>query len=286
MTIAELLRKLCCELKALAGELAQSDAELILQYSLNISRIQIYTESTREINTEELNRIESVLKRRLTSEPLQYIFGKAYFYGREFFVNRGVLIPRPDTETLIETVLNSERGNETVFFADIGTGSGILPAILTANNLQWSAVAIDISLNALRTASRNISNRVKLLCADMLSAFKLTEKFDFIVSNPPYISLSQMQTLDKSVYDYEPHGALFGGEDGLHFYRTISSKAPVYLKDGGRIYLEIGYDQGESTTQILCGDGWENITVIKDLAGRDRVVKASTPSSFQPELRN
>ena len=274
MTTAELLRKLCKELTALLGELAQSDAELILQYSLNISRVQIYTESTREINAEELSRIESVLKRRLDNEPLQYIFGKAYFYDREFFVNRNVLIPRPDTETLVEAVLSGEKNNATAFFADIGTGSGILPAILTAHNPMWSAIAVDISFNALKTASRNISNNVKLLCADMLSAFKPTEKFDFIVSNPPYISSSQMQTLDKSVYGYEPHGALFGGEDGLRFYREISSKARVYLKDGGRIYLETGYDQGESVPQILRGDGWKNIVVIKDLAGRDRVVKA------------
>jgi len=274
MIIAELLRKLNNSLTPLLGELAQSGAELIIEYSLNISRVQIYTESTKEITEEELSRIESVLKRRLDSEPLQYIFGKAYFYDREFFVNRDVLIPRPDTETLIETVLSGEKDNKTAYFVDIGTGSGIIPAILTANNPLWSAIAIDISLNALKTASRNVSNGVKLLCADMLSAFKLASQFDFIVSNPPYISSSQMKTIDKSVYDYEPHSALFGGEDGLNFYREISSKAPKYLKDGGRVYFEIGYDQGESVPKILRGGGWKNITVIKDLAGRDRVVKA------------
>ncbi|MCL2690440.1 MAG: peptide chain release factor N(5)-glutamine methyltransferase [Chitinispirillia bacterium] len=274
MTVAELLRKLSKELTPLTGELAQSDAELIIEYSLNIPRIKIYTESTRIITNDELSRIESVLKRRLESEPLQYIFGKAYFYDREFIVNRDVLIPRPDTETLIETILNDEKGKKDAFFVDIGTGSGIIPTILTANNPLWNAIAIDISIDALKTASKNVSNRVKLLCADMLGAFKSTKKFDFIVSNPPYISSSQMNTLDKSVYNYEPHSALFGGDDGLRFYREISSKSPSYIKDGGRIYLEIGYDLGESVPQILRDDGWRNIIVIKDLAGRDRVVKA------------
>jgi len=274
MIIAELLRNLQKELTPLLGELAQSDAELIIEYSLNISRIQIYTEPTREISADELCRIESVLSRRLDNEPLQYIFGKTYFYDREFIVNRDVLIPRPDTETLIETILNDEKDKKDVFFVDIGTGSGIIPAILTANNSDWRSIAIDISINALKTASSNISNNIKLLCADTLSALKPAKNLDFIVSNPPYISSSQMKTLDKSVYNYEPHGALFGGEDGLNFYREISSKASSYIKNGGRIYFEIGHDQGESVPQILRSDGWENITVIKDLSGRDRVVKA------------
>ncbi|MDR0305822.1 MAG: peptide chain release factor N(5)-glutamine methyltransferase [Chitinispirillales bacterium] len=274
MTIAELLRKLQGELSPLLGEFAQSDAELIIGYSLNISRTQIYTGCEKKITGRDLNRIESIVKRRLSGEPLQYILGSVYFYDREFFVNRDVLIPRPDTETLVETVLNAEKSSEAVF-VDIGTGSGILAAVLTANNPAWTAVAVDISFKALRVASRNIPNNVKPLCADMLSAFKQTEKFDFLVSNPPYISLSQMQTLDKSVADYEPHGALFGGEDGLGFYRTISVSAPMVLKDNGRIYLEIGYDQGESVPEILYGNGWKNISVIKDLADRDRVVKAN-----------
>ncbi|MDR2729250.1 MAG: peptide chain release factor N(5)-glutamine methyltransferase, partial [Chitinispirillales bacterium] len=181
---------------------------------------------------------------------------------------------RPDTETLIEAVLNGEKDKKTAFFADIGTGSGVLAAILTANNPEWNAAAADVSYNALKTASRNVSNRVKLICADMLSAFKPIQKFDFIVSNPPYISSAQMRTLDKSVYGYEPHGALFGGEDGLEFYREISLTAQAHLKDKGRIYLEIGYDQGDSVPRILHNDGWENITVTKDIEGRDRVVKA------------
>jgi len=273
MTIAELLRKLRKELSALLGELAQNDAELIIEYSLNISRTQIYTGSSIEISAQELSKIESVVKRRLDGEPLQYIFGSAYFYDREFFVNRDVLIPRPDTETLVETVLSAEKNNNAIF-ADIGTGSGILAAVLTSNNPAWKAVAVDVSFKALKTASRNVSGSVKLLCADMMSAFKQNRKFDFVISNPPYISSSQMQTLDKSVYSYEPRGALFGGNDGLDFYRTISTSAPLCLKKGGRIYLEIGYDQGESVPQILNDNGWKNIAVVKDLAGRNRVVKA------------
>jgi release factor glutamine methyltransferase len=227
---------------------------------------------------------------------LQYIFGKAYFYDREFFVNSDVLIPRPDTETLVETVLNNEKG-DTAYFADIGTGSGIIPAILAAHRAGWAAVAVDISYEALRTAARNVSSdpatgrssahvrtsatdrlssaptNIILICCDMLSAVKPQNQFDFIVSNPPYISSPEMKTLDESVINYEPHAALHGGEDGLDYYRMISGRAMMYLKEGGRIYLEIGHDQGESVPQIFREGGRRDIAVIKDLGGRDRVVK-------------
>jgi release factor glutamine methyltransferase len=233
----------------------------------------------------------------MRGEPLPYIFGKAYFYDREFFVDGNVLIPRPDTETLVEAVINSEK-NCPARFVDIGTGSGIIAAILTAHRPAWSAVAVDISSKALLIAKKNLPSsntaasrgqspvhaeqsqspppqkNITLVCCDMLTALKPKSQFDFIVSNPPYISSTQMKTLDNSVINYEPHAALDGGGDGLDYYRRISSCAKMYLNGGGRVYLEIGYDQGGSVPEILRDGGWSGVTVIKDLGGRDRVVTA------------
>ena len=280
MTINKLLRDIRTKLIPISDDLALADAENIIEQSLNINRTQLYTDTSIIISDDDLARINTIVERRLLGEPLPYILGKAYFYDREFFVNGDVLIPRPDTETLIETVINTEK-NATAQFIDIGTGSGILAAVLTALRPVWSAVAIDISYRAARVAAQNIhhpstNKNINLICSDMLTAIKPQKQFDFIVSNPPYISSPQMKTLDDSVAAYEPHTALHGGDDGLDYYRMISGAAKMYLKDRGRVYLEIGYDQGISVPGILVDDGWSDIVVIKDLASRDRVVTASS----------
>jgi release factor glutamine methyltransferase len=281
MTISELLIDIRNRLLKAFGDstLAETEAVLIIEQSIGITKEQLYLDSSISIDTNDIDRINTTVERRQSGEPLQYIFGKAYFYDREFFVNRDVLIPRPDTETLIDTVVNIEKKSPAMFI-DIGTGSGILAAVLTAYCPDWTAVAVDISFKALQTASRNINNRninknIYLICSDMLNAVKPEKRFDFIVSNPPYISSPQMKTLDKSVADYEPPLALHGGEDGLDYYRVISASAKMYLKDTGRIYLEIGFDQGISVPNILHGDGWKDVAVVKDLAGRDRVAVAT-----------
>jgi release factor glutamine methyltransferase len=267
--------------------LADNEAVLIIEQSLGIAKERIYLDDSISINNDDIDRINTIIGRRQSGEPLQYIFGKAYFYDREFFVNNDVLIPRPDTEILADTVINAEKKRPAAFI-DIGTGGGILAAVLTAHCSDWTAIAVDISFKALQTASRNffgddinqpinksMSNNIYLICSDMLNAIKPDKRFDFIVSNPPYISSPQMKTLDKSVINYEPSIALCGGEDGLDYYRMISARAKMYLKDNGRIYLEIGFDQGESVPDILNNDGWDDVKIIKDLAGRDRVAVAT-----------
>ncbi|MFP4164533.1 MAG: peptide chain release factor N(5)-glutamine methyltransferase [Chitinispirillaceae bacterium] len=278
MTTAELLRRIRTRLKPAFGELAEADAELILQYILNQSRTELYVSSTKEVDTKTVERIENVVERRLNQEPLQYILGKAYFYDRDFLVNPKVLIPRPDTETLIETVLSAEP-DKPCRFADIGTGSGILASVLTAQRPTWKAWGVDISFEALKTAARNCGPNVELLNADMLSAFKQKKLFDFIISNPPYISACEMTRLERSVAEHEPQLALYGGEDGLDFYRVLSVNAPKHLRKDGHLYLEIGYDQGKSVPELLYHDGWIKISVICDLARRPRVVKAQWANS-------
>jgi len=280
MTVSELLIDIRRRLSQVLDDstLADNEAVLIISQSIGITKERIYLDSSICIDTTDIDRINTIVERRQSGEPLQYIFGKAYFYDREFFVNRDVLIPRPDTETLVDTVINTEKKRPATFI-DIGTGSGILAAVLTAHCTDWTAVAVDISFKALQTASRNINghnlSNIHLICGDMLNAVKPNKRFDFIVSNPPYISSPQMKMLDKSVIDYEPSLALCGGEDGLDYYRMISTRAKMYLKDTGRIYLEIGFDQGESVPNILYNDGWTDVAVVKDLAGRDRVVVAT-----------
>ena len=276
MTVSELLIDIRRRLSQVLDDstLADNEAVLIISQSIGITKERIYFDSSICIDTNDIDRINTIVERRQSGEPLQYIFGKAYFYDREFFVNRDVLIPRPDTETLVDTVINTEKKRPAMFI-DIGTGSGILAAVLTAHCTDWTAVAVDISFKALQTASRNLNNNIYLICGDMLGAIKPDKRFDFIVSNPPYISSPQMKMLDKSVIDYEPSIALRGGEDGLDYYRMISARAKIYLKDTGRIYLEIGFDQGESVPNILYNDGWTDVAVVKDLAGRDRVAVAT-----------
>ncbi|GBU21164.1 protein-(glutamine-N5) methyltransferase [Fibrobacteres bacterium R8-0-B4] len=275
MTLSQLLIDIRNQLLQTFGDsiIADNEAVFIIEQSIGIAKEQIYLDRSICIDTNDIDRINTIVERRLCGEPLQYIFGKAYFYDREFFVNRDVLIPRPDTETLVDAVINTEK-KAPAMFIDIGTGSGILAAVLTAHCSDWTAVAVDISFKALQTASRNLNN-IYLICSDMLSAIRADKRFDFIVSNPPYISSPQMKTLDKSVINYEPSLALCGGDDGLDYYRIISARAGMYLKDTGRIYLEIGFDQGVSVPNILRNDGWNDIAVIKDLAGRDRVAAAA-----------
>ncbi|MFP4014516.1 MAG: peptide chain release factor N(5)-glutamine methyltransferase [Chitinispirillaceae bacterium] len=273
MTVAEALRSIQARLHPVLGELAGPDAELILQHILNQSRTELYVSSTKELDTETVGRIGKIVERRLNHEPLQYILERAFFFDREYLVNPRVLIPRPDTETLIEEVLSTEP-DEPRRFADIGTGSGILASVLTGQRPTWTAVGVDISPDALETAARNCGPEVKLLCADMLSAFNQEKLFDFIISNPPYISARDMARLDRSVAQYEPHLALYGGEDGLDFYRILSRTAPKHLVENGRLYLEIGYDQGESVPDLFRRDGWAGVSVQHDLAKRPRVVKA------------
>jgi len=297
MTASELLRNIRERLTPASGnpDLALIDAEDIVCQSLNITRTQLYTDTAVVVGEDNIAGINTITERHIDGEPLPYILGKTYFYDREFFVDGNVLIPRPDTETIVETIINTEK-NHSAKFIDIGTGSGIIAAVLTAHRPGWVAVGIDISYKALLVARMNASSptvedgrgqpsarnsssnkNISLICCDMLTAVKPQKQFDFIVSNPPYISSPQMKTLDPSVIRYEPHTALHGGEDGLDYYRVISGTAGMYLKDGGRVYLEAGYDQGGSVPEILRDGGWRDIAVIKDLGGRDRVVTAVSP---------
>ena len=209
---------------------------------------------------------------------MQHITGKAYFYGHEFKVNGNVLVPRPDTEILVEEVLKILTGNERVL--DMCTGSGcILIACDLGEDKKYhfkEGVGSDISEKALEIARENAvslgAENLEFVSGDLFENVKGT--FDIIVSNPPYIARGDIMELEPEVRDFDPLNALDGGEDGLVFYRRIAEAAPDYLKKDGTILFEIGYNQAKEVEEILREQGFSDINIIKDYGGNDRVVKA------------
>ena len=271
MTLTKTLRDIQKKLTLVSGEFALPEAERILTFLLNCSRSELYLPQQKKLPDETVKKIQKIINRRVTDEPLAYILGCAYFYNKEFIVTPDVLIPRPDTEILVEEVLKNEKDGKCRFL-DMGTGSGCIAAVLTGHNPAWKAAAADISFAALKIAKKNCPYNVSLLCCDRLSGIKA--RFDFIVSNPPYIKSSSLPELDESVRDFEPRSALDGGPDGLDFYRYLADTAKPLLKDRGRIYCEIGYDQGKDVPKIFEEKGWKDISITKDFGNRPRVLQA------------
>ncbi|MFP5436430.1 MAG: peptide chain release factor N(5)-glutamine methyltransferase [Bacteroidia bacterium] len=227
----------------------------------------------------ELGQWQDVLQQLEQFRPIQYIFGKAYFYGLEFSVNENTLIPRPETEELVEWIIheNNKRGSFNIL--DIGTGSGCIPISLSANLPQADVSAIDISVAALAVAKENavVNNvSVNFIHTDILNANTLPEQYDVIVSNPPYVRNLEKVEIQPNVLDYEPHLALFVDDaDPLVFYRKIAQLAKVYLKPGGRLYYEINQYLGPETVALLEQTGFVNVALRKDFMGNDRMIACS-----------
>ena len=261
-------------------------AELLLAHVLNCPRIKLYTDYERPLSDKQLSDYRQLVQRAAEDEPIAYLTGKAHFFNLEFAVTRDVLIPRPDTETLVENVLQQARhepGLESPRVLDLCTGSGCI-ACAIAGHLKGSTVAAtEISPAAVEIAKQNVqrlglSERVTLLQGDLfepLANLLDPRPFDMIVSNPPYIPSNQIAQLDRSVKEYEPIGALDGGLDGLSFHRRILTEAPPRLRQGGRIYLEIAFDQGEAAMALAAQHPeFEEPRLLKDFGGRDRVLTA------------
>ena len=225
-----------------------------------------------QFSTEETSKIMAAVEKRLKHIPLGYIFGKSYFYGREFKVNENVLIPRQDTEILIEKICNDIKSRQdTVSVLDIGTGSGAI-AVTIQKETNAKVFAVDVSKKALEIAKDNakqLEANVEFIQSDLFE--HVNGKFDFIVSNPPYIETCVIETLDDEVKLNEPILALDGGEDGLDFYRKIVHEAPNYLNKGGKLYFEIGYNQADALIDLM-KEKFKDILVYKDYGNNDRVV--------------
>lgn len=219
------------------------------------------------------------IQARAARVPLQYLTGKQDFMGLTFHVDERVLIPRQDTETLVELVLK-ENTDKKARILDLCTGSGCIAVSLAVLGGYRKVDAVDISKDALAAAEENgtrLGGKVRFLKSDLFSALDPEKKYDVITSNPPYIPTEVLNGLEPEVKDYEPRMALDGSEDGLAFYRRIAVAAPAFLRAGGRIYLEIGYDQGAAVEELLWNNGFARTRVVKDAAGRDRVVCAELP---------
>ena len=254
---------------------ADVDAWYLLAYVLGINRAEFYLHRDEQLPEDKALYYHSLVKRRADHIPLQHLTGTEEFMGLEFEVNEHVLIPRQDTEILVEEVLKVSEGKSVL---DLCTGSGCIIVSLARLGNITRAAAVDISEKALETAIRNAKKHevfVEFLQSDLYE--KVTGTFDIIVSNPPYISREEIDTLMPEVKDHEPRIALMGGEDGLEFYRRIIGGLRNHLSENGGVFFEIGYDQGKAVRKLLASDGFIEIEVKKDLSGLDRVVCAKRP---------
>ena len=261
-------------------------AELLLAHVLNVPRIKLYTDYERVLAERDLAAFRALVQRAGEQEPIAYLTGKAYFFNLEFEVGPGVLIPRPDTETLVENVLQLARntpGFEAPRVLDLCTGSGCIAAAIAQRLKNAVVTAIDKSEKAVAIARRNVerlglNDRITVEQGDLyepLSRMVDVAPFNLIVSNPPYVPTSQMERLDSNVRDYEPPEALDGGLDGLVLHRLILEGAAERLLPGGRIYLEIGWEQGPASREAASNHGeFDDVRVLKDYAGHDRVLTA------------
>ncbi|WP_448902442.1 peptide chain release factor N(5)-glutamine methyltransferase [Eubacterium sp.] len=257
---------------------ATVDAWLLAEEVLGITRAQYFINPQRLVNKEDADKFFKFIDMRCNKIPLQHITGKQEFMGLSFNVNEDVLIPRQDTELLVESVLNylkQKMKGKKVKVLDMCTGSGCIAISIKKLTENVDVTAVDLSQKALKVAIDNANQldaKVTFIESDLFE--NVSGKYDIIVSNPPYISKSDIETLMEEVKNHEPMMALDGDEDGLKFYKKISEKLNEYLSDGGMIFYEIGYDQGKTVPDILKQYNFKDINVYKDLSGNDRVVIA------------
>ena len=250
---------------------AKNDAWLLLTFVCKIDNTFYYVHMDEEMSVEQLAEYESVLNKRMEHVPLQYITGEQEFMGITFRVNEAVLIPRQDTETLVEEALKIVRPGMKVL--DMCTGSGCILISILKNVVEVDGYGYDISKQALNVAKENAKLNNVTATFERSDLFEnVTEQFDVIVSNPPYIPTDVIGGLMPEVAVYEPIQALDGKEDGLYFYRKIIEVASNYLNPDGKLLFEIGHDQGESVSSLMKEAGYKDVRVVKDLAGNDRVV--------------
>lgn len=255
-------------------EEAQLDARLLLEHICRTTRQDLLAHGDRRVGPQELAGYLELIGKRSRHIPLQHLTGVQDFMGLTFRVNENVLIPRQDTEILVEEALRG--GCDYVRLLDMCTGSGCILLSLLHYSNNSSGIGIDISEKALQTAKENADwlgvQDAQFRCGNLFAALSEGEKFDIILSNPPYISSGVIAGLMEEVREHEPLQALDGGADGLLFYRRITEEAGHYLNRGGKLYYEIGFDQAQSVTGLLEQHGYKEIRVVKDYAGLDRVV--------------
>ena len=281
MNIGEVLLKSYGILKKVGIESYILDSQLLLGKVLNVDKLFIMLNRGFNLNHQEENEFWRLIKLRENKMPIKYILRECEFMGMDFIVAPGVLIPRPDTEILVEEVIKHINENAYTEICDVCSGSGAIGIAIAEFIKSTKVMLYDISSDAIAVAKLNIerfdlSIRVKQQQSDLLqSAIDQNKKFQVVVSNPPYIREAVIPTLMEDVKNYEPYIALSGGEDGLDFYRRITNESLRVLEKGGLLAFEIGYDQREEVQDMLSKAGFKNIECIKDLSGNDRVIKGT-----------
>jgi release factor glutamine methyltransferase len=281
-TIRELMKSAIEHLQGKGFEEARLNVELLLAHALDIQRIQLYANFDKPLTPEELKQFRTLYERRLTREPVQYIIGNANFMGLHFNVDPRVLIPRPETETLIEQVMlacQRYAADKPIRVLEVGTGSGNIAVSIAKYVKQTEITTIDISLEALAVAKQNaclhsVESQIKFSCSDIfdLSDELFKSKYDLLVSNPPYVPKDEWEQLQKEVRDFEPSSALTDGNDGLKFYHHMAGIIPTILKPGGSIVFEVGFGQANTISNILKKASLVKLQITNDLQGVPRVV--------------
>lgn len=280
MQIKEALQWYNTELSSVYDENERNAiSQLVLMHILNFSKAKLLASFDLIIDDEKLDQLKNYLPGLLKSEPVQYVLGETEFYGLKFFVNNNVLIPRPETEELVQLILNDISKETKLSILDIGTGSGCIPIAIKKSNAQLNVFALDISTNAITVAKQNaLQNNVEVTFfeADILNFDEAVfpNKMDIIVSNPPYVCKSEMGFMQANVLNYEPHLALFvADDDALLFYKAIADFALRRLSPNGKLYFEINEAKGLQVADMLLKKGFQNIVLKKDMFGKDRMIK-------------
>jgi release factor glutamine methyltransferase len=259
-------------------ETARLDAELLVAHALGLGRVQLYMDLDRPLTDVEREAIRALVMRRRKREPIAYIVGKKEFWGRSFSVSPAVLVPRPDSETLIERALEVVAPDAVVL--DLCTGSGILGITIAAERPAVHVDLTDLSPDALAVAQQNaealgVIDRVRLLEGDLFGALSGEERYSLITANPPYIPEGERPGLAPDVRDHEPHLALFAGADGFAVHRRLIADAPRFLSPGGTLLIEVGAGQAPELERLIVASGWADHTARhRDLGGIERIVEA------------
>lgn len=274
LILAQLLRQLKRQVQVADGELAA--VESLLLGITGWSRIELLRNLRQPLPTKTKNQLIKLTNQYLAGWPVQYLLQRANFFGHEFYVDPAVLIPRPETEELVEWVLADTAVQPAALrIADIGTGSGAIGISLKMAHPNWQVVLSDISAAALKVAQKNAAKlHADVTCCQGDLLTPLAGKFDLIVSNPPYIAVNEKKLMDKSVLEHEPQQALFAAENGLYFYRRLAQQVQKYLRPAGRLYLEIGFQQAAYVKEIFFKNSAQvKVTIKKDIAGKSRMVR-------------